>query len=852
MSRAAALLVTLWAVLPLTGRAGPVIGVPAPDTHSVGLYQRFEVRVPVTGTVYTNAYDFDPALGGAVLQAAFTSASGTATTVDGFYADGYTLTVTNTGTLAAVPAQNGWRVRFSPTEVGIYRYSLTFKDSGGTSLAATGSFTAIASEDPGFIRRQAGKNYLRFDSNAPYIPVGENLCWAVSGLGEFKTYLDKLALNRANMIRVWLCNWGIELEWQNGSGPGYAGLKRYAQNHAYELDWLLEYCATRGIYLEICINYHGQFVADSEWAANPYNSLNGGPCTTSGAFFSNAAAKAVYKNKLRYLVARYGYSKNVMAWELFNEMNLIDNYDANQAITASWCGEMAAYLKSVDANRHLVSNSYTMGNGDAVVWNNDAIDFTQTHTYDRRPDLEKPMAEACAALLAAHGKPFLSGEFGIRYENDLTAVDDPNGTSFRNTLWASAFNGSMGAGMSWWWDEWIHPLNDKAYPVILHLRDFLDANANVVANNYLPVSPEVRTLVGQTLTLTPGYSGFQPPLYAATKAPYNAYTVNVDGALAPAESTLGKHLFGAWKAAQRNPPTFTFTMPTGGLFKVKVANNSAPSTLSITLDGTNVLTQVNPVANGVYAINVAAGAHAIMLDNTGSDWIQIATIEITNFQPGITGSALRDGERMVGYLRLRDYNWEYLLASGQVAPPAVTGGTLTVRSLLPRGIYAVSYTSVDSGGSLGTTNVAASDTGVLTAALPALVRDLAFVVDVARTATGTPYSWLQHFSVNADTGDEDDDGMLTWQEYLADTDPTNAASCLRITALSNLSPRRVYFTGSSTGRYYTLRWTTNLAVDGWIRDPGQPAVVGDGGVDFLTDSNALPGLRFYRIDAGLP
>ncbi len=46
-----------------------------------------------------------------------------------------------------------------------------------------------------------------------------------------------------------------------------------------------------------------------------------------------------------------------------------------------------------------------------------------------------------------------------------------------------------------------------------------------------------------------------------------------------------------------------------------------------------------------------------------------------------------------------------------------------------------------------------------------------------------PYSWLTAMGVNtnsgmalAESGDDDGDGMLNWQEYIAGTDPTNAAS----------------------------------------------------------------------------
>ena len=708
--------------------ATPAIGILAPVSSTVARYAKYEVRVPVKGTAYTNPYDFDPSVGGAVLRAVVTAPSGAVSIVDGYYAEGYTLSNPAAGTLTPVPAENGWRIRFTPTEVGNYSYSVTFQDRSGTAQPVVGKLTSTASSDHGFVRRQTAKNYLRFDSNDPFIPVGENLCWGGNnGLGDFKTYLDKLILNRANMIRVWLCDWGIEMEWKAGTGTGYAGLKRYAQNHAFELDWLLDYCSTHGIYIELCLGNQSQVQAGPGWAANPYNSTNSGPCPTPQSFFSNATAKATYKNKLRYLVARYGYSKNLMAWELFNEIDWVDGYSAPTA--SPWCKEMAAYLKASDPNRHFVSVSYAVTTGDPTVWNDPNIDFTQTHTYDLRADLEKPMSDASSALRAAHNKPFLSGEFGIHWENNLTIVDDPLGTSFRTTLWASAFNGSMGPGLTWWWDEWIDPI--KAYPAILHLRDFLDAHVNVVAQNYLPVAPEVRTATGQPVTVTPGYSGFQPPTYTGTKPPYSAYSIALDGTLSPAESTLGMHLFGAWHSAQRNPPTFTFNMPVAGQCQVKVAAVGSSDILVVKLDGNTLLTQVKPAANGVYSINVPAGTHSVTLDDTGNDWIQVATISVTNFLPAITGSALRDGGRLAGYLRLRNYNWQYLKAHAQTLPPAVANATLTVRNLTANARYHVAFTDVGTGAASGSSVIAASGTGVLVATLPTLSRDLAFAVSPA-------------------------------------------------------------------------------------------------------------------------
>jgi hypothetical protein len=113
------------------------------------------------------------------------------------------------------------------------------------------------------------------------------------------------------------------------------------------------------------------------------------------------------------------------------------------------------------------------------------------------------------------------------------------------------------------------------------------------------------------------------------------------------------------------------------------------------------------------------------------------------------------------------------------------------------------------------------------------------------------HGWTNNFDEYAMT-DWDSDGFFTWQEHVADTDPTNAASCFRIEAISNLPPWRIYFSCSSTERRYTLYWTTTLAPAAWTNDPDRPPVWGRGGPDALTDTNATHGTRFYRLGVERP
>ena len=78
------------------------------------------------------------------------------------------------------------------------------------------------------------------------------------------------------------------------------------------------------------------------------------------------------------------------------------------------------------------------------------------------------------------------------------------------------------------------------------------------------------------------------------------------------------------------------------------------------------------------------------------------------------------------------------------------------------------------------------------------------------TTNGTPYSWLAGYGLTnyeADAVlDQDSDGLKTWQEYIAGTDPTNAASCFKAV---QMAPNKVSWSAVS-GRVYSVYWSTNL------------------------------------------
>ena len=122
------------------------------------------------------------------------------------------------------------------------------------------------------------------------------------------------------------------------------------------------------------------------------------------------------------------------------------------------------------------------------------------------------------------------------------------------------------------------------------------------------------------------------------------------------------------------------------------------------------------------------------------------------------------------------------------------------------------------------------------------------------TASGILIAWLRQYGLatdgSADALDPDTDGCNNRQEYIADTNPTNAASYFHIESVTHLPPLTVRFL-SSASRVYSLCAATNLDNAPWTVIAGQSNVMGTGGSMSLRDTNAAAA-SFYRVQVALP
>lgn len=115
-----------------------------------------------------------------------------------------------------------------------------------------------------------------------------------------------------------------------------------------------------------------------------------------------------------------------------------------------------------------------------------------------------------------------------------------------------------------------------------------------------------------------------------------------------------------------------------------------------------------------------------------------------------------------------------------------------------------------------------------------------FAADIA--SRNTPKWWLAEASAAwtndldaAATNDQDGDGLFTWQEYIAGTNPTNAASSFSLlltgsngqvcVALPTVEPDARY---EGLCRYYSLEWRTSTTGEAWEPVPGFTDVRAEG------------------------
>jgi hypothetical protein len=592
-----------------------------------------------------------------------------------------------------------WRVRHTPMAPGLYQISgvtLNGQPQSVGNLQPSSWLVSGLPASPGFVRRDLS-NASRFiyDDGRRYFPVGHNVAWWTNNASIPGAFF-KMGAAHENWSRVWMMHFydSLNLEW-----PKVGAFGQYSLPVAQKWDAIVNAADQNGVRFQMTLQHHGQYSTnvDPNWVDNPYNSAVGGFLTNATQFFTDATARDLTKRKYRYIIARWGYSPAILAWELFNEVQFTDAARNGQwSLVGAWHDEMAQFIRSQDPYQHLITTSSEITQ---PIW--DQCDYYQHHDYPS--DLITALRDPQGVPNGEPVKPVFGGECGLQ-STVQWGVNAP--------LWAGLMSAQSGISQPWYWDR-IEP--NREYGNFRAVSDYVALSGVAYQETLAKSTPAVTGGPLSPLAFAPG-GGW-------STASQDTFTV---GSAAPdGIGSAPNYLQGDYhRSMTPNGYTFLVNYAQAGSFSVQVLTIAAAGAgLRIRLDSvvqTNIAwpgTGSDVSTNFTASIAVPAGAHAIKIDNPGLDWINLGNITLNPYVPLLAAYAIGNTNFNATWI------WHRTNVYRATATSPVTG-TVAIGGLQP-GTYSATWWDTFAGTALSNFNLTVPDTNPVTIATPSVLRSVA-------------------------------------------------------------------------------------------------------------------------------
>ena len=554
-----------------------------------------------------------------------------------------------------------WRVRYTPDAPGRYTLESVILNGRVVQAQSVDQRDFVVSGKPtlGFIRVDASQRKLFiFDNGEPYYPLGCNVGWSSRGL-DVPGHLTRLGQAGVNWSRIWMSHFdGRNLDWETRKRLPVGELSLEA---ARKWDAAVETAEQQGIYFQMVLQHHGQYSTrtDSNWRSHPWNKANGGWLESAAEFFTDTRALALTRAKYRYIVARWGYSPAIMAWELFNEVQYVDAVSTQPESVTRWHSEMAAFLRKHDPYHHLITTSSDLS---LNIWHD--MDYFQAHTYP--PDALTGIAAMDVRKL---DKPFFIGEMGPAPMGSMGLGKD-DGSFLHQVIWAGLMSQMAGAAQYWEWS-----IVQKS-----NLYSHFQAASAFLKRSRMASKVDMRAVKATVETPERGALRFAPP--AGWGIGNRAEVTVLPSGDVPGIEEMQTLLHGAGHKDFPTNYTFHVDYPETGAFTAgigTVSRNGARLVLSV--DGVSCAqrdferAERNTRVDASLEARVPAGKHTVTLCNTGRDWALVHTIELSPYAPalGVIGKSSSDYAVLWLYRRAASSKE----SSGTLVVPGLTAGDYT-------------------------------------------------------------------------------------------------------------------------------------------------------------------------------
>jgi len=420
------------------------------------------------------------------VKATFHRPDGTTVERFGFYYRDFS---TTSSTYQESKSNQPFRVRFAPDIEGSWGVTFEYYVNNSKVGETSGFFYCIYSNLRGPLS-VGTYNHFKTAVGDVFTVIGQDfgplnhpvpnncgLFMQPSDVNGYIGHINNLADNGGNFVRIPMDYDNFYLEWEEA---GVYGSNRTSNEHfkrqysAYALDKVFQTLEDRQMYCFL-LSESDQFfhytnayncgnASPSIWPQHPYKLLPN--INTPIDVFSNSNAFDVYKKRLFYIQARYGYSPNLAAYEVCNEINGIqdgagDSYNnslTTREIVRDWAINVANYYKSFYPSHMTTISHADAGSQDPSLPENptnySSFDIRSPHHYGSDYQVSRTRFEhAQLELYGANGtksspntliKPVLYGEMGM---TDDTNGDKCTEVEFHNGMWTSGCSGTAGAGL---------------------------------------------------------------------------------------------------------------------------------------------------------------------------------------------------------------------------------------------------------------------------------------------------------------------------------------------------------------------------------------------------------------------
>ena len=397
--------------------AAPVIDSVQASATQVGRYEKLELTVGLTAA-FTNAYDPDQVDLWGEFTAPVTnspwhfwhpSAPPKVWRVNGFF-DG---------------AQ--WQIRFAPNQTGRWSFVVQARDAGGLARSAAGHFACVPSTNHGWVRVAPNHRYLARDDGTSFYGVGACYPWGNTTAG-----LDRMQALGFNLYVYW--NGTYDRDGGNNLIASLAsGVDHYDQGKCRRIDNLITDSEARGLGMILVIWPHDYLCENlggwpARWSQNPYHTI-----TTSGAFYGDTNAWAEQEKLYRYIIARWGYSPALAAWQTIDEISGTSGWRADQTAANAWAGKIAEYFQTNDPFAHPTTASH----GDFWDHGDRVNNLSNTEIYGNYSVTN--IAGTAQKLWNNYEKPCLMGEMGL----------DRNARLAHRKIWTGVASGLAVTPLLW-------------------------------------------------------------------------------------------------------------------------------------------------------------------------------------------------------------------------------------------------------------------------------------------------------------------------------------------------------------------------------------------------------------------